>query len=42
MSGYIPFYFTQLEWQGCLYVDGALIDNFPIKNFDLNETWNVC
>ena len=38
MSGCIPFYFTPVEWQGCLYVDGALIDNFPIKNFDLNET----
>ena len=38
MSGSIPFYFTPVEWQGCLYVDGALIDNFPIKNFDLNET----
>lgn len=38
MSGCIPFYFTPVEWQGCLYVDGALIDNFPIKNFNLNET----
>lgn len=38
MSGTIPFYFTPVEWKGCLYVDGALIDNFPIKNFDLDET----
>ena len=38
MSGSIPFYFTPVEWKGCLYVDGALLDNFPIQNFNLSET----
>lgn len=38
MSGSIPYYFTPVKWNGCLYVDGALIDNFPIKNFNLDET----
>ena len=38
MSGSIPYYFTPVRWNGCLYVDGALIDNFPIKNFNLDET----
>ena len=38
MSGSIPYYFTPVKWNDCLYVDGALIDNFPIKHFNLDET----
>ena len=38
MSGSIPYYFTPVKWNNCMYVDGALIDNFPIKNFNLDET----
>ena len=38
MSGSIPYYFTPVKWKDCLYVDGALIDNFPIKHFNIDET----
>ncbi len=26
----IPLLFTPVEWHGCLYVDGGLLDNFPV------------
>ena len=33
MSISIPFVFTPVQYNECLYVDGGCIDNFPIKYF---------
>lgn len=33
MSISVPFIFCPVQYNGCLYVDGACIDNFPIKQF---------
>lgn len=37
MSCSIPLIFKPVEWEGKLYVDGALIDNFPLFNIDSNQ-----
>lgn len=34
MSISIPFIFTPVKYNNCLYVDGGCIDNFPLKQFD--------
>jgi len=38
MSSSIPYYFTPVLWNNEMYVDGAILDNFPIDTFDLSET----
>jgi NTE family protein len=30
----IPFFFDSVEWEGSYYVDGGMLDNFPIRLFD--------
>ncbi|MEH6887776.1 patatin-like phospholipase family protein [Priestia megaterium] len=30
----IPFYFKSVEWKGSWYVDGGILDNYPIDLFD--------
>lgn len=37
MSCSIPLIFKPIEWEDKLYVDGGLIDNFPLFNIKLNE-----
>jgi predicted acylesterase/phospholipase RssA len=37
MSCSIPLIFKPVEWEDRLYVDGALIDNFPLFNIESNE-----
>lgn len=37
MSISIPFVFTPVQFNGCLYVDGGCIDNFPMKQFSGRE-----
>jgi predicted acylesterase/phospholipase RssA len=37
MSCSIPLIFKPVEWEGRLYVDGALIDNFPLFNIESNQ-----
>ena len=37
MSISIPFLFTPVEHEGCLYVDGGCIDNFPLRLFSKNK-----
>jgi hypothetical protein len=37
MSCSIPLIFKPIEWENKLYVDGGLIDNFPIFNIDLDQ-----
>lgn len=36
MSISIPFIFTTNEYEGDLYIDGGIIDNYPIKIFEKN------
>lgn len=36
MSSSLPFYFTPFKYNNKYYVDGACIDNFPMKLFDDN------
>ena len=36
MSISVPFMFTINEYEGDIYVDGGLVDNYPIKLFDGN------
>jgi NTE family protein len=36
MSISIPFVFTPVQFNNCLYVDGGCIDNFPLKQFSGN------
>ena len=38
MSCSIPYYFTPVIYNNEMYVDGAVLDNFPIENFDISET----
>lgn len=33
MSISIPFIFTPTQYNGCMYIDGGCIDNFPLKQF---------
>ena len=33
MSISIPFYFTPVEYNGNLYVDGGCVDDFPLHKF---------
>jgi NTE family protein len=40
MSFSVPFYFTPVEYNDELYIDGGCIDNFPIHLFD-NEQENT-
>lgn len=37
MSCSIPLIFKPIEWENKLYVDGGLIDNFPIFNIDYEQ-----
>lgn len=37
MSISIPFVFTPIQFNNCLYVDGGCIDNFPLKQFSGRE-----
>lgn len=37
MSCSIPLIFKPIKWEDKLYVDGGLIDNFPLFNIKLNE-----
>lgn len=37
MSISIPFVFTPIQFNSCLYVDGGCIDNFPLKQFSGKE-----
>lgn len=37
MSISFPFYFTPVELNNCLYVDGGVIDNFPFDEADEND-----
>jgi predicted acylesterase/phospholipase RssA len=34
MSCCYPYYFTPIKYNGCCYIDGALLDNYPIQVFD--------
>jgi NTE family protein len=38
MSCCYPYYFTPIKHNGCCYIDGALLDNYPIQVFDLEDT----
>ena len=44
MSISIPFVFTPVEYDNCLYVDGGCIDNFPMICFDkqLDDVIGIC
>jgi len=37
MSISVPFYFTPVEFNNKMYIDGGCIDNYPIHLFDYNE-----
>jgi NTE family protein len=37
MSCSIPLIFKPIEWEDKIYVDGGLIDNFPLFNIKLND-----
>jgi predicted acylesterase/phospholipase RssA len=37
MSCCYPYYFTPIKHNGCCYIDGALLDNYPIQVFDLED-----
>ena len=41
MSISIPFLFTVNEYEGDIYVDGALIDNYPIKLYENENLDNI-
>ena len=30
----IPFFFTPVEYEGCMYIDGGVLNNYPINYFD--------
>ena len=34
ISGSLPLFFTAIRYNGCLYVDGGLFRNYPIRVFD--------
>ena len=40
----IPFLFKPIEYNGCLYVDGGVMNNYPIKIFnnELDKTIGFC
>lgn len=34
LSMSVPFFFQPTEYQGSMYIDGAMLDNFPLDYFD--------
>jgi NTE family protein len=44
MSISIPFVFTPVSFNNCMYVDGGCIDNFPISYFsdDIDDVIGIC
>ena len=38
MSIAVPFFFTPVEYNNCIYVDGGLTNNFPIHNCNKETT----
>ena len=37
MSCAIPLIFKPIEWENKLYIDGGLVDNFPLFNINLDN-----
>jgi NTE family protein len=41
MSCSIPLIFKPIEWENKLYIDGGLVDNFPLFNIKLDDIKNT-